>query len=187
MPRKSNARRDAVVTAARLFQRQGYHGTGLNQILAESGAPKGSFYFQFPGGKEQLAAEEVALASQELERLFEYAAGRSSSLEEFLQALGSKLGHWLEQSGFRQGCPISTVTLEMTPQNDILTQVCARAFGTLQARAESFLVSLGITSERAPRLATLIVSAYEGAFVLARAERSIRPFMAVADELSLLK
>ena len=186
MPRKSNARRDAIVTAARLFQRQGYHGTGLNQILSESGAPKGSLYFHFPGGKEQLAAEAVALASREIEKLFEYAAGKSKTLRGFVTALGFGLARWLERSEFREGCPVSTVTLEMTPQNAALTEVCRGAFSTWQHRVTEFLVSIGITPVRAPRLATLIVCAFEGAFIVARAEQSTRPFLDTAKELAEL-
>jgi TetR/AcrR family transcriptional repressor of lmrAB and yxaGH operons len=50
-----NTRERILATASGLFQRQGYHATGLNQVLAEGKAPKGSLYFHFPRGKEQLA------------------------------------------------------------------------------------------------------------------------------------
>ena len=55
-----------IRTAAGLFRAQGYHATGLNQVLAEGGLPKGSLYFHFPGGKEQLAVESLHLAGEEL-------------------------------------------------------------------------------------------------------------------------
>ncbi len=55
-----------VNTAARLMRRQGYAGTGLNEIVARSGAPRGSLYFHFPGGKEQLAATALAQAGADL-------------------------------------------------------------------------------------------------------------------------
>jgi TetR/AcrR family transcriptional regulator, lmrAB and yxaGH operons repressor len=59
MPRKTDARARAIATAERLFRIQGYTATGLTQILEESGAPKGSFYFHFPRGKAQLAEEAI--------------------------------------------------------------------------------------------------------------------------------
>ena len=46
------AKNRILITAARLFQQQGYHATGLNQIVVESGTPKGSLYYYYPGGKE---------------------------------------------------------------------------------------------------------------------------------------
>ena len=60
-----------IRTAMRLFRRQGYASTGLNQILAESGAPKGSLYHYFPGGKEELAVAAVTLAGSMVKQLLE--------------------------------------------------------------------------------------------------------------------
>src|ERR1700753_3938055 len=59
MPRKTDARARAIATAERLFRIQGYTATGLTQILDDSGAPKGSFYFHSPRGKAQLAEEAI--------------------------------------------------------------------------------------------------------------------------------
>ena len=56
---RTDTRERIIRVAAELFRRQGYDGTGLNQILDESGAPRGSLYFHFPGGKQQLAVEAV--------------------------------------------------------------------------------------------------------------------------------
>ena len=61
-----NTRERILHTASGLFQRQGYHATGLNQVLAEGKAPKGSLYFHFPRGKEQLAAEAVTAGAHEV-------------------------------------------------------------------------------------------------------------------------
>jgi AcrR family transcriptional regulator len=55
--------RDRIVTAtAELFRRQGYNGTGLKQVTQAAGAPVGSVYHFFPGGKDELA-ETVILTS----------------------------------------------------------------------------------------------------------------------------
>ncbi|MGL1418954.1 TetR family transcriptional regulator, partial [Vibrio parahaemolyticus] len=57
MEKTRDARTRALETAERLFRTQGFAATGLTQILDESGSPKGSFYFHFPDGKQQLARE----------------------------------------------------------------------------------------------------------------------------------
>ena len=62
--RNTDTRERIIRTAAELFRRQGYDGTGLNQILDVSGAPRGSLYFHFPGGKRQLAVEAVAASGE---------------------------------------------------------------------------------------------------------------------------
>lgn len=84
MNRKENSRTKLVQTASRLFQTQGYHGTGLNQITKESGAPKGSLYYYFPNGKEQLAIEAVHLtAAKVTDRLKGGLKDRRSLLKQF--------------------------------------------------------------------------------------------------------
>ena len=64
MSNKNQSREKILQAATRLFHLNGYHATGLNQILQESGAPKGSLYYHFPNGKEQLAAEAIQLSGQ---------------------------------------------------------------------------------------------------------------------------
>ena len=57
--------RDRLLDAAvDLLQRQGYHGTGLNELLERSEAPRGSLYHYFPGGKEQIGAEAIGRAGR---------------------------------------------------------------------------------------------------------------------------
>ena len=67
MKAEQPAKNRILITAAKLFQQQGYHATGLNQIVAESGAPKGSLYYYFPGGKEELAVAAIGLIRDEIE------------------------------------------------------------------------------------------------------------------------
>ena len=52
----------SLTAAARLFRQQGYHGTALHDILTAGGSPRGSLYFHFPKGKEQIGAAALTLA-----------------------------------------------------------------------------------------------------------------------------
>src|SRR5271157_4560372 len=112
MPRTTTARSDAIATAARLFHHQGYHGTGLAQVLAESGSPKGSFYFHFPGGKEQLAVEAVEASSAGVERLITRAAERAHDAADVVRRVGRAIARWLEESNFEEGCAVATLAAE---------------------------------------------------------------------------
>jgi TetR/AcrR family transcriptional repressor of lmrAB and yxaGH operons len=52
-------RANILLAMATLIEKQGYHATGLNDIIALSGSPKGSVYYYFPEGKEQIGIEAV--------------------------------------------------------------------------------------------------------------------------------
>lgn len=180
MPRRSDARARAVGTAARLFQRQGFHGTGLAQILEESGAPKGSFYFHFPGGKDELAVAAIDQASRDVEAVIRAAADRAGKdPASLVRKIGRALARWLEDSDYREGCPVTTVALETCPDSERLSAACGDAFQSWQRATEEGLRSCGLSAKRASSLATAYIAALEGAFVIARTERSTRPFRVV--------
>ncbi|MFQ5478827.1 MAG: TetR/AcrR family transcriptional regulator [Candidatus Binatia bacterium] len=183
MPRKTDARQRAVRTAARLFQRQGYHGTGLAQILEESGAPRGSFYHHFPGGKEQLAIEAIEEASHGVEALFAAASRRANVPSVFLRKLTRGLASWIKRSGFAEGSPVAILTAEATPGTPALREACQRCYRNWRDLARGALERSGMDSDRAHRLAVLIVSGLEGALLMSMAELSVEPLATLGLEL----
>lgn len=187
MPRKTDSRTRFIATAARLFQEQGYGATGLTQIITESGAPKGSFYFHFPGGKEQLAAEAITM-SGELGRawLRSAAGGCGGDPAAFVRASAAGRARMLEASGFRRGCPVATITLEMAAESEQIREASERALASWAAVAAELLAAAGHEPGRARVLAGHIVSALEGALLLARAQRSAAPLLAAGEMLAEL-
>ena len=59
-----------ILVTCTLLEKQGYPATGLNEIVKESGAPKGSLYYYFPDGKEQIVSEAVLFAGSIDRRLY---------------------------------------------------------------------------------------------------------------------
>ncbi len=180
MPRRSDAKIRAIVTAAKLFQRQGYHATGVQQIIDESGTPKGSFYFHFPKGKEQLAVAAVEMGATAVNQAIEQAVARAKgNPASLVQGIGKALSRSLEQTEHREGCPVATVALETTPGSGPLTQACHQAFSQWMDTASKGLMDCGVSRGKASELATLCIAAYEGALLLQRTEQSPRPFKTV--------
>src|SRR5262245_40921958 len=128
MPRTSDARDRAVAATAKLMQEQGYAATGVAQILEVSGAPKGSFYFHFPEGKEQVAAEALRLAGAQVHQGLGRLAAQVASPAEFIKHFIDRLAHALADSGYRQGCPIATVALEMASESPVIRTACEEIF-----------------------------------------------------------
>jgi len=170
-------------TAAELVQRQGYASTGLNQILAESRAPKGSLYFHFPGGKEALIAEAVASSSESLSELLEGVLANAPSLGEAIDMIVGYFTSQLEASRFDKGCPIATVALEQAARSDALHAVCSRTYARWQAAIAARLVREGHLASRADELAAFCLAAIEGALLLCRAHRSVEPLRCAGAEL----
>jgi AcrR family transcriptional regulator len=169
----SDSRNRMIQSAALLFRKQGYSGTGFRDVIEHSGAPRGSIYHHFPGGKEQLAADAVTWAGAVIERRIERAAGNGNPLV----ALDMFVDAWrevLEDSNFRAGCPIVAVAAE-SDAGSTATAAAAAAFGRWQELIAHALLDAGVGRTDARRLATLVVAGIEGAILLCRARRDIRP------------
>ncbi|MDR6597910.1 TetR/AcrR family transcriptional regulator [Saccharothrix longispora] len=178
MPRRTDTRQRMVRTAADLFRAQGYHATGVNQVLAEGGAPKGSMYFHFPGGKEQLAVEAVTLAGADLRDALAAALDAGPSPAEALSRVLGLLGEQLRASGYRSGCPIATVALDATADSEPIRTACEDVYASWQAVLAEHLGD--------DDLASVALAAVEGALLLARTRRSPAPLDAVRAHLGVL-
>jgi TetR/AcrR family transcriptional regulator, lmrAB and yxaGH operons repressor len=175
MAKATDAKEKTLAAAARLFTQRGYYGTALQDILEASGAPRGSLYFHFPNGKEEIGEATVALATKAVRELIAQAIEQSHSLQGFLAQLARSMAANLEASGYREGCPIATTALETAAQSDALGRAVRHAFQTWEQEIKRGLVRFGMKAGEADRAATAILSQLEGALLLARTYRSLEP------------
>src|SRR6516225_390832 len=103
MPRRTDSRSKMIAAAAELFRQRGYHATTFSEVVQESGAPRGSTYFHFPGGKQELAREAIAMAGDEMEQLVEEAARQGGDPGSLVRALAQIFAGRLESSGYEGG------------------------------------------------------------------------------------
>ncbi len=186
MARSVQTRNRMIEAAARLFQRHGYHGVGLMDIVKEGAAPRGSIYYHFPGGKEELAVEAVRSGSRRICELFDRAAARSDSAGELVAEIGRELAAGLEESGFVEGCPLATVTLETAPASEALRAACEAAYADWLRVLGGRFSELGVPLARSPNLAMLALGAWGGALVMSRARCNTEPLRLVTHELAEL-
>ena len=186
MTRVSETRERMIEAAARLFQRRGYHGVGLMDIVREGAAPRGSIYHHFPGGKEELAVEAVQSGSRRVTELFERAAERSSMAAELVLEIGRELAGGLEESGFVEGCPLATVTLETAPASEALRAACEAAYADWLRVLSARFAQRGVPVERSRSLALLTLGAWGGALVMSRARCDTEPLRLISRELAQL-
>lgn len=175
-----------IETTCQLMEDQGYHATALNQIIEESGAPKGSLYYYFPGGKEELAAEAIQhigdVVNQRIQCVLDNHEDPAEAVSAFIYTIA---GH-MEASEYAAGGPITTVALESATTSPRLNAACQAVYAQWQASFMERLRESGIDAVRARRLATLIIAALEGGIVLSRTRHSTEPLKRVAHEVSTL-
>lgn len=182
MARTSDARQRALTTAERLFRTQGYAATGLTQLLEESGAPKGSFYFHFPGGKEQLALEVLDAYGASVASALRAMAERSRDPNGFVRTLCRSIGQEMEASGWTLGCAAQALANEMAAASPDFERAVSKVFESWIAIVADVLVQQHGDRHRARRQAVALIAALEGARTLARAFGSAEPFRAVAEQ-----
>ncbi len=162
-------------SSGELFRRQGYVGTGVKQIVAEAGAPFGSLYHFFPGGKEQLGAETIRRSGLLYGLLLGEYAGPDVEIVAGIRAFFAGAAQTLRETDFADACPIATVALEVSSANEELRRACADVFDAWIEGATERFAEEGIERARARALAIETIAALEGAFVLSRALRSTEP------------
>ncbi|AZS89650.1 TetR/AcrR family transcriptional regulator [Streptomyces griseoviridis] len=177
-----------VFSAAQLLRRDGVAATGMREVAAHAQAPRGSLQHYFPGGKEQLVNEAVAWAGR-------YAARR---VDRFLAGLGTPtpsglfaamVAQWtaeLTATGSLAGCPVAAATVDSADTVDSTREAAAHAFACWREPVARALTGMDVPEARAVALATVMISALEGAVLIARAERDPRALTTVARELGPL-
>jgi TetR/AcrR family transcriptional regulator, lmrAB and yxaGH operons repressor len=186
MTKDLDSKGKTLAAAADLLRRQGYFGTALQDILAAAGSPRGSLYFHFPDGKEQIGEGALRLAGDANARAIAQAAGASESAEAFLLRLIRGMAAHLEDSGFADGCPIATTALETAVQSEVLRRAARDAFQKWEGEIRRGLERFGVTPEDADPIATAVLSQLEGALLLSRTYRSLAPMRRAERVLMLL-
>ncbi|MEV4682361.1 TetR/AcrR family transcriptional regulator [Streptomyces kurssanovii] len=182
MGKKGTETRDRLLDATQeLIETGGYFGAGLNQVVAASGAPRGSLYFHFPGGKDQLVGESVRRAGRAITDTLA-GAEPGPSAAEFVAGVLRLLGDRLAESGWRRGCPVATVALETAATSDLLHDACSEVYSSWEAALRARLEG----RPDADDLAVTVLALIEGALLLARTHRSREPLERVTRQIHAL-
>ena len=183
MVRRTDSRRRMLDSAADLFQAQGYHATGLTQLTTAGGTPKGSLYFHFPGGKEQIAAEAVRLSSNRTGEMLRAVVAEAPDPATGIDRVIGHLADALTESDFQRGCPLATVALDAASESPAIREACSDGYSSWHDTLADYLVRQGLSAGRAAELATVVLAAVEGGLLLARTQRDVAPLRAIAAHL----
>lgn len=183
---KTNTKDIFIDTASSLFANQGYHATGISEILKKSNAPKGSLYYYFPQGKEQLAQEALQKTAEKIStEILDVLAKASTPLEGLQQHL-IYIAQKIEKDLFQPNVSISLIALETFSSNEIIRLECEHTFQQIQNIYKNSFLKMDLQEEYADFLAMTMVMLTEGAITLSLTKKNTQPLNQLANNLPLL-
>ena len=167
-------RRKIVEAAAPIFNKRGYDGSSLSDLMKATGLKKGGIYRHF-SSKEELAAEafdytwEVAWNSRLL-----HVDEKANGIQKLKQLIANFIEH---RSPVPGGCPILNTAIDADDGNLVLRAHVAKALRSWLSRLQTIVDQARTRGETQPgvdpqAVATLIVASLEGALMISRIQRN---------------
>lgn len=177
--------RDRMVDAAVAGMRtSGLAGAGINQVVAASGAPKGSLYHYFPGGKLQLAREALERFGEQRQQELETVMSGEAPADQKIKRFFARAAKGLALEDFRQGCAVAGVALDLDQEAAELAPLC---HSLMESWAQTIAAALEpLAAARRRMLGRFVVTAFQGALVQARAARSAQPVLEAGELVASL-
>ena len=186
MNNKLDTRDRFVETASKLFESKGYHATGINEILKESRAPKGSLYYYFPNGKEELAVEAVNLSSENIQSYIKKALVQIADPIEAIQVHIETIAAFIAKQEKAQDVSISLLALETSSSSELLRKSCEMAFMSFENIFAEKLIQGGFEEEKAHELSMVIQAMIDGAITISLTKKNGITLLAVAKQIRML-
>lgn len=181
---KTNTKDIFIDTASSLFANKGYHATAISEILKKSKAPKGSLYYYFPKGKEQLAQEALQKTAQKISDEISDVLAKAPTPLKGLQQHLIYIAQKIEADLFQPNVSISLIALETFSSNEIIRLECERTFHQIQNIYKETFLKMNLQEQYADFLAMTMVILTEGAITLSLTQKNTAPLHQLADNLT---
>jgi TetR/AcrR family transcriptional regulator, lmrAB and yxaGH operons repressor len=182
--KRGDTRINMLISAAEVMRERGAAGVTIDEVLTRSGAPRGSVYYHFPEGRNQILTEALRYAGDAITAEIDNAAGRGATvlLRQFVEFWERQLA----DSDFNAGCPVVAAAIGCANDELRLTAEAGQIFARWRTALTRAFVADGFSESDADSLAVMSISALEGAVVLCRSTRSTDPLRRVDDQLEFL-
>ena len=182
--KRGNTRTNMLISAAEVMRERGAAGVTIDEVLTRSGAPRGSVYYHFPDGRNQILAEALRYAGDTITADIDAAAERGAKVlvRQFVR-------FWervLAESDFNAGCPVVAAAIGCADDEVRLAAEASRIFAHWRSALTRAFVADGFPEGDADSLAMMSIAALEGAVVLSRSTRSTDPLQKVHEQLEFL-
>jgi AcrR family transcriptional regulator len=182
--KRCDTRKKMLLSAAEVMRERGAAGVTIDEVLARSGAPRGSVYYHFPDGRNQILTEALRFSGESITAMIDDAAGWGARalLREFVE-FWERL---LTERDFAAGCPVVAAAIGSTDDELALSTEAGTILSRWCAALTRAFVNDGFDDDDAASLAVMSIAALEGAVVLSRSTRSTAPLRQVGDQLEFL-
>ena len=141
-----------VQAARQLIRERGYNATAFSDVLELSGAPRGSVYFHFPGGKTQLAMEAAEAHAHEQVTIIDRAAAQADSAAQLVELYVDLGREGMVDSNYGRGCAVAPLVTETAAQESAdVSETTRRAFSEMTDRLAFHFVAFGLDRGGGPR------------------------------------
>jgi AcrR family transcriptional regulator len=182
--KRGATRRQMLLSAAEVMRERGAAGVTIDEVLTRSGAPRGSVYYHFPEGRNQLLTEALRFAGDAITALIDDAVGEGG-----IPLVRKFVGFWertLAGSDFTAGCPVVAAAIGSADDDPALTLVAGEIFDRWRGALTRAFMADGFDEADAGSLAVTCIASLEGAVVLCRSTRSGDPLHDVAEQIEFL-
>ncbi len=177
--------RESILTAAaELMRRKGYGAVVMKDIAEASGAPIGSLYHHFRGGKVQIVGEALVNAGLAYGLLIPSIVDEYTDLGAAIEGVFTRAAEDMAATGFANMCPVASVAAEIADTVEELRVAAAGVFTDWLDGGTAYFQARGLDGARARDLTLTLIGALEGAFVLARTLHSTEPLLAAGRVLA---
>lgn len=177
-------RENLLAASQQMLRERGMAGTGIKEVVARSGAPIGSLYHYFPGGKAQLVTESIRLQGDTVRRGLEHAFDEKRSAAAAMRDFFDTAADEFERAGANAGCAVGAVALDLAPTDKDIQAECQQVFDEWIATVAPHLPFRDDRTRQS--FAVMIVTVIEGAFVLSRAAANGAAFRDAGKWLSAM-
>ena len=169
---------------AELLRVQGYAATGLQQLARAAQAPIGSIYHHFRGGKREVAAAALRQAGAVYIQLLPMLLDQHPDLPAAIDAAFAAAADDIANTGWANMCPVATVAGEIADTEPGLRRVAAEVMASWIDDGTRYLAGRGLSQADARTAMYALLTALEGGFLLARAQRTTEPLLAAGHAVA---
>lgn len=163
---------------AELLRVQGYAATGIQQLAQAAGAPIGSIYHHFRGGKREVAAAALRETGAAYIQLLPMLLDRHADLATGIEAAFTAAADDMANTGWANMCPVGAVAGEIADTEPELREVAAEVIASWVDLGSRYLAGRGLSDSDARAVMYALLTALEGGFLLARAQHAVEPLLA---------